>query len=82
MEFKDLLNELKDVLPPMAIRWLPASLSEKTQRRLCQLGREETGRVLTKVIALIDGGSVESIDVLTQRILKREYPDRKKRFFS
>jgi hypothetical protein len=81
MEFKELLNELKDVLPAMAIQCLPFVLSEKTQRTLCELGREETGRILTRVIAQIDGGSVETIDALTQAILKREYPGRKKWFF-
>jgi hypothetical protein len=81
MEFKELLNELKDVLPVMAIQCLPFVLSEKTQRMLCELGREETGRILTRVIAQIDGGSVETIDALTQAILKREYPGRKKWFF-
>ena len=72
MEFKELLNGLKDVLPAMAIRWLPSSLSEETQRRLCELGREETGRILMNVINQINCGSVDTIDCLTQQALENE----------
>lgn len=76
MEFKELLRELNGILPTMAIQLLPYVLSEQTQQRLCELGREASGRILTQVIDQINGGSVETIDTLTQKILSRDYPDR------
>lgn len=76
MEFKALLNELKGVLPTMAIQLLPYVLSEKTQQHLCKLGQEDSGRILSTAIEQINSGSVETIDTLTQKILSRDYPDR------
>ena len=76
MEFKALLNELNGVLPTMAIQLLPYVLSEKIQQRLCTLGPEASGRILSMVIEQINSGSVETIDTLTQKILSRDYPDR------
>ena len=75
MEFKAMLNELTGVLPTMAIQLLPYVLSEKTQQRLCTLGPEASGRILSMVIEQINSGSVETIDTLTQKILSRDYPD-------
>ena len=73
MEFKEMLNELTGVLPTMAIQLLPFVLSEKTQRRLCELGQEASGRILSTVIEQINSGSVETLDTLTQKILSRDY---------
>lgn len=71
MTFIELLDELKNDLPEMAIDLLPLSLSAKTQEELCNLKLEEAGIILEHVIGLINRGSVETIESLTQEALEK-----------
>ena len=70
MTFTKLLKELEATLPEMALQLLPLSLSEETQRKLCELEVEEAGIILNRVIELVNSGSVETIDMLTQKALE------------
>lgn len=57
------------VLPEMAIKQLPASLSAEVKQRLMSLKPEETVKMLNTAINLVNRGSVESIDSLVRKRL-------------
>ena len=57
------------VLPGMAIKQLPSSLSIETKKRLMKKKAEETAEILRVAIEEVNHGSVESIDSLVQRRL-------------
>jgi hypothetical protein len=62
------LEKLK-VLPEMAIKLLPSSLSLEMKQRLMSLKLEETVEVLEWAIEQVNRGSVESIDNLLRKRL-------------
>ena len=70
MQFGDLMAELEGVLPEMALRFLPMSLSRESQQKLCELEPEDAGKILNHVIDLINCGSIETVESLTQKALK------------
>lgn len=58
--------EKMGVLPQMAIKQLPCSLSAETKRKLMKLRPEETMKLLNAAIEQVNRGSVESIDSLVR----------------
>lgn len=57
------------VLPQMAIKQLPSSLSTETKKRLMRKQPEETARLISTAIDEVNRGSVESIDSLVRKKL-------------
>lgn len=55
------------VLPQMAIKQLPSSLSMETKKRLLKLKPDVTVELLNTVIEQVNSGSVESIDSLVKK---------------
>lgn len=73
MTFDELLDQAckSAHLPEMARIQLPSSLSEKTKRNVMRLSPEELGQILANAIDTVNHGSIESIDALMNRALKR-----------
>ena len=72
MAFEQFWEEVEKigVLPEMAIKQLPSSLSQDTKKKLIIVGAEKTANLLLEVIDVINHGSVESIDFLLSKRLE------------
>ncbi|MBR3124993.1 MAG: hypothetical protein IKF42_06135 [Mogibacterium sp.] len=58
-------------LPEMARIQLPNALSDKTKKMVLKLSPEEFGKILSSAINTVNMGSVESIDSLVKKLIKR-----------
>lgn len=71
MTFEEYWAEVEKfkLLPGMAIRQLPSSLSPQIKKRLMKKQPEETVEILRAAIDEVNRGSVESIDGLVRKKL-------------
>ena len=71
MTFEDYWEEIGKlkVLPGMAIKQIPSSLSPETKQRMMKKEPVETVEILKTAIDEINHGSVESIDSLVRKKL-------------
>lgn len=71
MTFEDYWEEIGKlkVLPGMAIKQIPSSLSTETKKRLMKKEPIETVEILKRAIEQINHGSVENIESLVRKQL-------------
>lgn len=71
MTFEDYWEEIGKlkILPGMAIKQIPSSLSAETKKRLMKKEPVETVEILKNAIDEINHGSVESIESLVKKRL-------------
>lgn len=73
MTFDELLDKACAVaqLPEMARIQLPNTLSSDTKKKLRGQSPEIIGRILTEAIDAVNHGSIESIDTLVKKEIKK-----------
>jgi len=73
MTFEDLWNQICNApgFPEGAKKQLPESLSDDTKKLIVKRGLQSSSEVVLKAINEINNGSVERIDVLVNRQLRK-----------